>query len=416
MVEGLSWFKEVDVSCGWGHTAVIIDNGKLFTWGVGEYGALGISDCTTQWFPVQVVFKEKYRVNIKAVSCGTRHTAMVDDMVHLFTCVAGAAVQLGTGSRERQIQTINTSLKEKAIGTGCGIFHTLMLTLSGSVLEMGGNNFGQLGTGARRSSAFPLPVKGLERERIVKVAAGHVSGALTENGSIYLWGTGAFGEWLVPTRLEGLNGPVKDIQIGANFGGAIDFNGNVYSWGTNASGELGLGDYNERISACQLNSMKGKCVVELSCGGSYMIALGKTLPYKFVSTSQTEGIKTNISNESNEKIINEVKEQTMIDVNNKRSGENERILNRINDRVPNERIPVGRNERISSGIKDRRSAETNECLSSGIKDRIPIRNPDIREEPQPNYIQSRYPLPQQIRTNDTYQPISHTHKIGQAHA
>ena len=74
LVEGLSWFKAVDVSCGWGHTAVIIDNGKLFTWGVGEYGALGISDCTTQWFPVQVVFKEKYRVNIKTVSCGTRHT------------------------------------------------------------------------------------------------------------------------------------------------------------------------------------------------------------------------------------------------------------------------------------------------------------------------------------------------------
>lgn len=280
LVEGLSWFRAAEVSCGWGHTAVIIDNGKVFTWGVGEYGALGISDCTTQWFPVQVIFKEKYKVNVKTVSCGTRHTAMVDEAGRLFTCGAGDAGQLGTGSRERLTRPAHISLRERAASAACGIFHTLVLTCAGNVLAMGGNNSGQLGTGVRKSSAFPLAVKGLER--VVRIAAGHVSAALTEKGLVYLWGTGVFGEWLTPTVLEGLPEPIKDIQIGANFGGAVDYKGNVYAWGTNSSGELGLGDYNGRPKAQLLGAMKGKSIVALACGGSYVLALGKTVPHKYV--------------------------------------------------------------------------------------------------------------------------------------
>eukprot|EP00826_Nyctotherus_ovalis_P006062 TRINITY_DN11396_c0_g3_i4.p1 TRINITY_DN11396_c0_g3~~TRINITY_DN11396_c0_g3_i4.p1 ORF type:complete len:991 (-),score=267.98 TRINITY_DN11396_c0_g3_i4:702-3584(-) len=296
LVEGLSWFRAVEVSCGWGHTAVIIDNGKVFTWGVGEYGALGISDCTTQWFPVQVIFKEKYKVNVKSVSCGTRHTAMVDEMGRLYTCGAGDAGQLGTGSRERLTQPANIPLRERATSAACGIFHTLVLTSAGNVLAMGGNNSGQLGTGVRKSSAFPLAVKGLER--VVRIAAGHVSAALTEKGLVYLWGTGVFGEWLVPTVLEGLSEPIKDIQIGANFGGAIDYKGNVYAWGTNSSGELGLGDYNSRPRAQLLTSMKGKPIVALACGGSYMLALGRTVPHKYVPSGQLSNVSSSSIQES----------------------------------------------------------------------------------------------------------------------
>jgi X-linked retinitis pigmentosa GTPase regulator len=299
LVEELSWFKAVEVSCGWGHTAVILDNGKVFTWGVGEYGALGISDCKTQWFPIQVVFKEKYKVNVKSVSCGTRHTAMVDEIGRLFVCGAGDAGQLGTGTRERQIQPVNVHLREKVKSAACGIFHTLILTSNGTVLSMGGNNSGQLGTGVRRSSAFPVQVEGLER--VVKIAAGYISAALTEKGVVYLWGAGPFGEWLVPTVFEGFNELIKDIQIGANFGAAVDHNGDVYAWGTNSNGELGLGDYNSRSKPYPLNSMKGKSIVNLSCGGSYVLALGRTVPHKYVPSAQMSSMSNSSIQESKEK-------------------------------------------------------------------------------------------------------------------
>eukprot|EP01022_Parablepharisma_sp_SALTPOND_P021371 TRINITY_DN417_c0_g1_i1.p1 TRINITY_DN417_c0_g1~~TRINITY_DN417_c0_g1_i1.p1 ORF type:complete len:1167 (-),score=122.17 TRINITY_DN417_c0_g1_i1:1806-5306(-) len=287
LVEGLSRLNAVEIACGWGHTAAVIDNGEVFTWGVGEYGALGIPDCETQWFPVQVVFPEKSRVIIKNASCGTRHTTMVDEKGRLFVCGAGDAGQLGTGSRERQPQPVCvSSLKETIIQSACGIFHTLALTSTGAVFAMGGNNFGQLGTGTKRSSTVPVPVKGLDKERIVKIAAGYISAAVTQQGSVYVWGTGVFGECLIPAPLAGIKTGIKNIEVGGNFGAAVDVNGVVYTWGSNTSGELGLGDYQTRAQASQVHSLQGKPVSAISCGGSYAIALGRTIPHKYIPPSR----------------------------------------------------------------------------------------------------------------------------------
>jgi alpha-tubulin suppressor-like RCC1 family protein len=59
LVEALSRLSGVHISCGWGHTACVMNNGELYTWGVAEYGALGIPDNESQWFPVRVSFPEK---------------------------------------------------------------------------------------------------------------------------------------------------------------------------------------------------------------------------------------------------------------------------------------------------------------------------------------------------------------------
>ncbi len=285
LVEALSRFNAATVVCGWGHTAAVLDNGDLYTWGVGDYGALGISDCESQWFPVRVTFPDQDRVSVKSVSCGTRHTAIVDTQGRLFVCGAGDAGQLGTGSRERQPVPVRVDdIKEPVMQTACGIFHTLALTSAGGVFAMGGNNFGQLGTGTKRSSIVPVRVRALEKENVVKVAAGHISAALTDKGTVFVWGTGVFGEYLSPTPLAGFkpSSQIKDIDIGGNFGAAIDGNGVLYSWGSNASGELGLGDYEPRTGACQVHSLQGKPVTQIACGGSFTIALGKTVPHKYI--------------------------------------------------------------------------------------------------------------------------------------
>ena len=43
-----------DIACGSSHSAAIISNGDLYTWGLGEYGRLGHGDNTTQLRPKQV--------------------------------------------------------------------------------------------------------------------------------------------------------------------------------------------------------------------------------------------------------------------------------------------------------------------------------------------------------------------------
>jgi alpha-tubulin suppressor-like RCC1 family protein len=248
LLEALSKFNAVEIACGWGHTVAVLDNGNVYSWGVGEYGALGTIEAKTQWFPVQMHFTQ--RPFIKAVSCGTRHTAMIDSEGKLFVCGAGDAGQLGTGSRKSCLQPINLNLNVSIQQTACGIFHTLLLTIEGTVLTMGGNNFGQLGIGTKRSSSTPQLIKGLER--ITKVVAGRTSAALNDKGAVYVWG----GEYLVPNALNEIEGTIVDIELGGNFAGAIDTEGDLYTWGENKSGELGTGDYKARVRPTRLASIK----------------------------------------------------------------------------------------------------------------------------------------------------------------
>lgn len=58
-----------------------------------------------------------------------------------------------------------------------------------------------------------------------KVAAGSFSASISENGDLYLWGSGVFGEFLTPHRVKTIHGSTLDIAIGNHFGTAINRDG-----------------------------------------------------------------------------------------------------------------------------------------------------------------------------------------------
>ena len=147
----------------------------------------------------------------------------------------------------------------------------------GKVFATGGNTFGQLGTGNKKNTNIPLKIKDLDSQFIVKVACGHHSAALTDSGEIYLWGTGVFGEFCSPTRISQSGARYKDIDVGSFFGAATEETGLIWTWGSNTSGELGLADYEPRKSPFPNMALQGKAVSKLSCGGSYVIALGDVI-------------------------------------------------------------------------------------------------------------------------------------------
>jgi alpha-tubulin suppressor-like RCC1 family protein len=51
------------VSCGGGHTAVVFEDGSMYSWGLGEDGALGLGPTATQWSPVKVPLNPTTRAN-----------------------------------------------------------------------------------------------------------------------------------------------------------------------------------------------------------------------------------------------------------------------------------------------------------------------------------------------------------------
>lgn len=270
LVSALAHNDVLTVACGWGHTAAILRTGELYTWGVGEYGALGLSGTESQWAPSKVA--ESF--SAVAVSCGTRHTAVVSARGKVYLCGSGDAGQLGTGKREREAKLKEVTIGEPVAAAACGIFHTLMLTSAGNVFATGGNNFGQLGIGNKRSVMTPVRVSELDKLNIVQIAAGNHSGALTDKGDLYVWGTGTFGEYLLPRLFGEFAAPLADVAIGGLFGVVLDARGCLYSWGSNANGELGTGDFESRATPCLVEGLQSKTVAKVSCGGAYVMALG----------------------------------------------------------------------------------------------------------------------------------------------
>ena len=296
LVSALTGVSATHISCGWGHTSAVANNGSLFTWGISEHGALGIglignignignnipgNTPKPQYSPTKVIFShlENIYTRITYVSCGTRHTACIDRNGCLYTFGTGDAGQLGTGNlKPCPLPTRIVSIGEWVNRVECGIFHTLILTNTGKLYATGGNSNGQLGIGNKRSVSIPILIKDLSKVRISSISAGFHSAAVDTNGEGYIWGIDLMGEHLTPypfTHFLEHSGNLQNIYIGGVFTMAVERTGNIYAWGDNSNGELALGDYMDRGMPARVRSLLGKKVAQVAAGGNFCMALGE---------------------------------------------------------------------------------------------------------------------------------------------
>ena len=301
LVEDLANTSSLKISCGWAHTAIITEAGELFTWGLGEYGALGTGNTESRFSPSLVQVSKGLCVDI---SCGSRSTGIiVKDKTFrksLYMCGSGEAGQLGTGRREKELNPVLIDLPEEIEQVSCGVFHTGMLCKSGSVYMTGGNSFGQLGLGNKKSQNRPERLASLEGVLVKRIRCSNFSAAVSDKGQLYVWGSGIFGEYLVPHRWS-LREPVVDVDLGAGYGVAIDNSGSVYVWGGNSNGELGLEDYDVRPTPTLVSSIKGKFIRKLACGSNFCIGLGSDINPKSKTPERKRRLddNENLSNNGN---------------------------------------------------------------------------------------------------------------------
>lgn len=77
LVESLIDEQVVNVSCGSSHTAAATSNGYAYSWGMGEFGALGLGETTMQCSPTQIKYFSMNRIFVESTSCGAKHTIFV---------------------------------------------------------------------------------------------------------------------------------------------------------------------------------------------------------------------------------------------------------------------------------------------------------------------------------------------------
>lgn len=116
------------------------------------------------------------------------------------------------------------------------------ITEDGSLYVWGQSTLGRLGYITMENQVTPKKIL----DHVVSVSLGkHHAGAITEDGSLYMWGSNEYGQ--VGGGASVSNEPIKVldnvvfISLGAGHSGAITKDGSLYMWGWNKYGQIGDG-------------------------------------------------------------------------------------------------------------------------------------------------------------------------------
>lgn len=265
--------KIVDLALGYGHSAALSSNGRIFTWGNNEYGQRGQyiyehepTDLTPQLMLIgdEVVAK---------IAVGERNTAAITSNGRLFIWGSNLSGELGIGTtgyyREVPMDmasNFNLETGEVFVNVAIGGYHCIAITSFGRVFTWGSNGEGQLGDGTKVSKSIPTDITSnfgfMEDEKPVMVSLGlKYSAILTSRQRTFIWGDNQFGQLgigevsdndkLLPIDVSSnfyfytLNEPrdIAYIELGNYHGAAVNSSGRIFTWGANDKGQLGEGSY-----------------------------------------------------------------------------------------------------------------------------------------------------------------------------
>ena len=223
-VYGISNIKQI--SCGYEHSAALNDSGELYTWGQGQGGILGHGDLENQPTPKKVEYFVNKHLEVTKICCGGLHNMAIAGDGDLFTWGRGDGLQIGIAQKiinemedfELGFSTPIPIIKDKTIiDVAAGVAHSLALTDNGKVYCWGHGNYGQLGlglsgesfepgTGDAQCAVFePTLNFNLNKINIIRIYAGSTfSMFLSDDKELYAWGTNDLGQCGIDTAHEEL--------------------------------------------------------------------------------------------------------------------------------------------------------------------------------------------------------------------
>jgi hypothetical protein len=261
------------VACGRYHTAVLLANGTVRTFGRNADGQLGLNDTASRSTPVQVFGISSSAV---AVAGGVRHTAIVlaDGTVRTFGYNADA--QLGVNdlvNRSTPVQVFGISSSATAVA--CGLYHTTVLLADGSVRTFGRNNYGQLGVNDATQRQTPVQVFGISSSAVAVASGSYHIAVLLADGTVRTFGDNTYGELGInvtggtrqtPVQVFGISSSAVAVACGNYFTAVLLANGTVRTFGSNDGGQLGVNDTTTRQTPVQVFGISSSATA-IACGG-----------------------------------------------------------------------------------------------------------------------------------------------------
>ena len=301
-VRGFEGVAVRQAACGGGHTAVVLEDDRLFTFGYSQYGQLGLGDRTDMCDPQQVYLVPPSidavpvivgaevvtgdPLPVAEVCCGRYHTIARTKCGLVFTWGGGKNGRLGHGDEKIRAQPacVESLLRHKAVVVTAGYHNNLVLTEEDEVWSWGWGAHGQLGLGDTQDREIPTIINELTNQKIISLSCGdRHSFAITAGGQVYGWGSNEFGQLgcgkkgdtlLSPRIIGGLAGLViVSISSGDRHSAAVTNTGSVYTWGCGGDGQCGHGNYLDAARPKLVEALIGRCIIDVKCGHNFTMVL-----------------------------------------------------------------------------------------------------------------------------------------------
>lgn len=126
--------RMVDVVCGWSQSMVLLQSGRVLAFGWNDSGRLGLGQQFNKTgavlSPTSVPLEEgRVESKVKAISLGRAHSALLDENGRLYTCGMGRFGRLGTGEMgdAHCFAPVDALEGMEVLSVSCGLDFTLAL-------------------------------------------------------------------------------------------------------------------------------------------------------------------------------------------------------------------------------------------------------------------------------------------------
>ncbi|KAL3630244.1 Ultraviolet-B receptor uvr8 [Castilleja foliolosa] len=272
------------ISAGASHSVALLSGGAVCSWGRGEDGQLGHGDSEDRFSPTKLSALDDQE--IVSVTCGADHTTAYSELqFQVYSWGWGDFGRLGHGNSSdlfspQPIKALQ-GLRIKQIA--CGDSHCLAVTMEGEVQSWGRNQNGQLGLGTTDDSLVPRKIEAFQGISVKMVAAGaEHTAAVTEDGELYGWGWGRYGnlglgdrdDRLVPGKVLTVEGEkMVLVACGWRHTISVSSSGSLYTYGWSKYGQLGHGDFEDHLIPHKLEALRENSISQISGGWRHTMAL-----------------------------------------------------------------------------------------------------------------------------------------------
>jgi len=284
LVEALAQTPIAVIGAGYHHSMALSTKSQLYCWGSGWSGQLGTGTNKDAILPalVDVPTKQDKSGKMIRLAAGYHHSMVLTDGGRIYSWGTGDVGQLGLGPQLRramQPTLIASASEERFVTISASEHHSVGLTDEGKAYSWGYNRWKQLGHEHSASDKTHIPQPVSSTISFTRIAAGSAHTiAISKENQLYYWGRMVLvGDCISSPKLLDSCVSVSfcDVSTRLNHCLALTKSGELWSFGYNEFGQCGVGHSSPVLVPTMSPITNGLKFSSIIAAGNHSIAIAQ---------------------------------------------------------------------------------------------------------------------------------------------